>query len=618
VIATWNGTSKTVHVTWKNYPYISVKTEVDPHTVQINQTINVTIQLKGDGWALGPRPVDVVIVTNLAGGVGGAERLTQTKVGEKAFVESAEPGVFISLVSIGNNPTYGSGQSGNGGAGPFASANALAKWNQQQIDGLPHFQPYEGAPMDKCLWDPANWNTPSRSMPNATICHEATYNYFNPSSDARLEMDFTEANSASNKALLKAKIQDFNDFGGTNYAAGINMALNQFDRVKGNGHVKALIIMGDGITMVAPTAPRATDSYWPTDWYPRSNLGCFDESDSAKVATWKAADLAKSQGIEIFVLGYPSYGQIDNETINGMVSPGRYYFVPDANQMRHYFDVIYGEIREEAGVNTLMSVDFQSINVTGVTTPGGEVYDYVYHPAASTKIGWQDGLSNVTDQSADWAADNKLDFHIGTIKISQQWNATFRLKVKKSGIIDVFGNHSTVSFNGGNESLYLPQTFITVVPNLSVIEIGAKRITLENLMVTESGEIKALLPVTWTTNYTGSNTLTEKVYYRINDQGPWIQFDVKTHPYDPLSLDYVDYAQLDMRKLPPGGYRIKVYATASDAPDAETISDVITVGGGGKSYLKLEAPPFENSEPIQNDTQLFNQNPWEIVHSRNV
>jgi len=624
VIATWNGTSKIVPVTWKNYPYISVTTSVNPYTIGINQTINISIGLKGDGWALGPRPADVVIVTNLAGGVGGSERLTQTKVGEKAFVESAESGVFISLVSIGNNPTYSSGQSGKGGTGPFASANALALWNQQQIDDLPHFQPYEGAPMDKCLWDPALWNTPSRSMPNATICPAQTYNYFNPSSDAKLEMDFTEANSAENKALIKDKIQNFNDFGGTNYAAGINMALKQFDKVKNNGHIKALIIMGDGITMVAPTAPGATDSYWPSDWYPRSSLGCFDESDSAKIAAWRAADLAKSQGIEVFVLGYPSYGQIDNQTINGMVSPGSYYFVPDANEMRHYFDVIYGEIREEAGVNTIMQVDFQSINVTGVSTPGSEVYDYVYLPNASTKIGWQDGKSNVTNQSADWAADNKLDFSIGTIKIKQQWNATFQLKVKKSGIIDVFGKNSTVSFNGFTDTLLLPQTFITVVPNLNVTEIGARRITIENLKITEPGEIKALLPVMWNSSYTGNRTLTEQVYYSI-DNGPWVLFETKTHtyPHPPettLTTQYTDLAQLDITKLPPGGYKIRVYATSPDAPDAMAETNVKTVGGRGKVFIKLEAPLFEDIGQYQKNsivTQYFNQkgqNPWDILH----
>jgi hypothetical protein len=613
VIASWNGTSRTVPVTWKNYPYISVTTEVNPYTIGINQTVNISITLKGDGWALGPKPTDIVIITNLAGGVGGADRLTQTKVGEKAFIDTAESGFFISLVSIGNNPTYPSAQSGHGGAGPFASANAISLWNQQQLDGQPHFQPYEGAPMDKCLWNPALWNTPSRSMPNATICPGTAYNYFNPSSDAKLEMDFIEASSAANKLLLKDKVQSFNDFGGTNYAGGINMALKQFDKVEGNGHKKALIIMGDGITMVAPTAPGATDSYWPSDWYPRASLGCFDESDSAKIAAWKAADLAKSRGIEVFVLGYPSYGQIDNQTINGMVSPGRYYFVPNPDDMRHYFDVIYGEIREEAGVNTLMSVDFQNINITGVSTPGSEVYDYIYRPAVSTKIGWQDGQTNVTNQTADWAADNKLNFTIGTIKIRQQWNATFQLKVKKSGIIDIFGKNSSVTFNGLTNPLILPQTFITVVPDLNVTEIGVKKITLQNLTITEPGEITAFLPVSWDSTYTGNKTLTEQVLYSMNN-GPWVLFDTKTHlyPHGPelmLPTHYTDYASLDVKKLPPGGYKIRVYATSPDAPDAMAETNLKTVGGKGKVFIKLEAPPFEG--PVFDQS---GHNPWGVLH----
>jgi len=38
VIATWNGTHKTVPVSWKNYPYLSVKTSVNPLTIEINNT----------------------------------------------------------------------------------------------------------------------------------------------------------------------------------------------------------------------------------------------------------------------------------------------------------------------------------------------------------------------------------------------------------------------------------------------------------------------------------------------------------------------------------------------------------------------------------------------------
>jgi hypothetical protein len=273
------------------------------------------------------------------------------------------------------------------------------------------------------------------------------------------------------------------------------------------------------------------------------------------------------------------------------------------------YGAIYAKVTDP-GVDTTMSTDFQYINVTGVTIPGADVYTYV----PSTKIGWQDGKINFTDQTSDWA-DHKLDFTIGTIKLKEQWNATFRLKVNQSGLIDVFGNHSTVTFNGGTQTLYLPQTFITVIPNLTVTEIIVKTISLDNLACTEAGEIKALFPVKWNTNYTGNKTLTEKVYYRIDNKGPWVQFNTKTHLYDPLTMEYVDYAQLDVTKLPPGDFKIQVRATASDAPDAiaETVSK--TVGGRGRTFIKLEAPPFGNFEQILDDTQFFNQNPWGIVHS---
>ena len=72
-----------------------------------------------------------------------------------------------------------------------------------------------------------------------------------------------------------------------------------------------------------------------------------------------------------------------------------------------------------------MTADFENVNVTDFAMDGDQVFDYVYHPTDSTKINWQDGITNVTDQSADWVADNKLDFNIGTIKVGQSWNATF-------------------------------------------------------------------------------------------------------------------------------------------------------------------------------------------------
>jgi hypothetical protein len=67
-----------------------------------------------------------------------------------------------------------------------------------------------------------------------------------------------------------------------------------------------------------------------------------------------------------------------------------------------------------------------------------------------------------------------------------------------------------------------------------------------------------------------------------------VLFDIKTHEYNATTTEYVDYAQLDVTKLPPGGYRIRVYATVADAPDANAVTDVKLVGGKGKTFIKLE------------------------------
>ncbi len=65
----------------------------------------------------------------------------------------------------------------------------------------------------------------------------------------------------------------------------------------------------------------------------------------------------------------------------------------------------------------------------------------------------------------------------------------------------------------------------------------------------------------WNTTYTGNKTITEQIYYSV-DNGPWVKFKELTHdyPYAPdivSSTEYVDYAQLDVRKLPPVVTKLK-------------------------------------------------------------
>jgi len=370
--------------------------------------------------------------------------------------------------------------------------------------------------------------------------------------------------------------------------------------------IKAIILLSDGDynwygDPLARGTGYSSSTYGATSYGDLStSYMTFTGLGSGQFSNQNMSEYAKNNGIKIYSIAFAnSISAGGQQTLQKLAqATNGKYFAASATDITDVYKQIAGDLKDEAGVNTTMAADFQNVNVTGVTLPGAQVFSYVYHPTYSTRIGWQDGVVNITDQSTDWATDNRLDFAIGTIKVGQTWNATFRLRANQSGSVDVLGSNSIVSFNSGASTLSLPHTFLTVVPLLNITTLGSNTITLENLLVTEPGEIKAILPFMWNTSYTGNKTITERLYYSA-DNGPWVLFETISHPYpyapDIISgTEYVDYEQLDVRKLPPGGYKIKVYATASDAPDDELMTDAIRVGGAGKTYIKLEAPPFDH------------------------
>ena len=81
---------------------------------------------------------------------------------------------------------------------------------------------------------------------------------------------------------------------------------------------------------------------------------------------------------------------------------GFYKYAPTETDLENVYQEIAEDLKDTAGVNATMTADFENINVTNFEMPGDQVFDYVYHPTDSTKINWQDGITNVTDQSADW------------------------------------------------------------------------------------------------------------------------------------------------------------------------------------------------------------------------
>ena len=116
ITATWNSTPKNLLVTWKNYPYLSVKTTVLPPTVALNDTVEVTIALKGDGWALAPKPVDTVLIIDKSGSMGwdSPTRMSQAKSSAKTFVDQMNSAQDrVGLVSFSSSTTLDQSLSNN-------------------------------------------------------------------------------------------------------------------------------------------------------------------------------------------------------------------------------------------------------------------------------------------------------------------------------------------------------------------------------------------------------------------------------------------------------------------------------------------------------------------------
>jgi hypothetical protein len=111
--------------------------------------------------------------------------------------------------------------------------------------------------------------------------------------------------------------------------------------------------------------------------------------------------------------------------------------------------------------------------------------------------------------------------------------------------------------------------------------MGKHNITLQKNPPWPEGEIQSLFPIQWTTTYDGTETITERIYYSI-DNGPWVQYDEKIVTTAFSSQSSV----LNVEKLPPGDYTIKIEAKAFDA-EASLLGSIKVIGPG-KTYIKLE------------------------------
>ena len=106
VIGTWNSTPRSLLLTWKNYPYLSAETFATPNVVNVTDNVTVTLWLKGDGWALQPSPIDVMLTIDRSGSMvyDNPDRMHSVRQAAKVFTNNMS-GVRdrVGLVTFGRS-----------------------------------------------------------------------------------------------------------------------------------------------------------------------------------------------------------------------------------------------------------------------------------------------------------------------------------------------------------------------------------------------------------------------------------------------------------------------------------------------------------------------------------
>lgn len=610
VKATWSDKAKTIVLSFKNYPYLSVKTSVDPSVVEPNGTFDVHLQLIGDGWALQPYPINVSLCTDRSGSMqfDNPDRMVSIMAAEKTFVANMNfPRDFVGIVTFGHKGTGSS------------KATLWDSYSQTLGPGI------DSSSSDNNAYITANY-------PGGATDSVGTHSYSNYAT-----VDQTMTNSQSN---INDTISRIIPYSGTPMRSGLYNSIIQVNGTSpaSSTAIKAVIILSDGDynyygDPLARGCPGSSDgSSYTTDltksYYAYSGLGSSSSSCGTGGDTVKLQNLsnyARYKNIKIYSIAYGSSISSGGQTTLRLLAEGTggKYYTATATDIAAVYTQIAGELKKDASVNTTISLSFKDMsliyNGSTSTTNGKDNITYEYNtsapstwvnsynktvspmpdtltlPSSYKNVIWL-GTANhypyTFNQTSEWESSSTgaLNFTVGTISVNQTWETKFRFRVSPTanGTYDLFGPNSVISMNNGASTLTLPHTYFSVVPNLTNTGTSSASLDITGLECTKTGNITDYLPVKWNLDYNGTaSTITEKVYYTNKPVhlGQWVLF--KTTSVSSTTTE--DSAILDVRSLPYGDYYIKVYATDNiGAEDTEILADSVTVGSEGTAYIKLE------------------------------
>jgi len=575
VQATWRDITHTIELQYKNYPFLSVDAFAEPKTLVVNDSVNITIRLKGDGWALQQAPIDVVLLTDRSGSMLYNETLDTSTNPDRIISESPDDRMVMAM----NAAKLFVDQMNNAdriGLVSFADLSGTNGWAILFDTGSPYLYGYHWrAGRDYSINHYGNgvaYSTDDTSYVTTHYPgHGASGKYYG-SAMATVDLGLTY-----DKSTVKNIVSQMVPNGGTSMRRGlyesVKRIINDPEIVahKRDDSVKAIVLLTDGA--------------WNTGGDPRGGYGVesYPEIGRGSVITW-----AKNNEIKIFTIALGSEPYQDQLQAYADETGGKAYIASSGLDLDTIYTSIAGELHTEAGVDTTMDLAFQNVEVNGALIPGLDALKYVpIDPISTHEFSYNLSMPVIVnrfyDQTADWNDDQSLHFNVGTIFVGGVWEVNFSMKVLRDGNIKILDSTSTIKFNDGSE-LPLPDTYITARPDNPGAGPEGIGIWVKDVQRTDTGITSDFVDIAWNLTYTGEELMIREDI-EILQEG--------TSEWSHRLTKYVsggttrDTMTMDVSALSSGTWLVRVTAYAADAGEDTATGQFVIQRAEGTPKIKI-------------------------------
>ena len=337
--------------------------------------------------------------------------------------------------------------------------------------------------------------------------------------------------------------------------------------------------------------------------------------DDPIAATASVIDYAKTNGIKIYTVGLGSDVNGAELLSYATQTGGKYYAAPSPSQLAGIYKQIAGDLLELAGGDTVVTLDFGTVNINGV--PSTDLTDYmeyvpdVHSPARTTDstylnktnltpsgtMHFYDGYPKSQDDSTAWlTAPHILQYNVGNVSLNDTWSSTFRLNLTHAGTVELFdpANPSKICFTDASTKKTVCQSIPPLKCNIQQqivnVPFGNFNLLLENPVVTSSGLNPNIFTIMWDITYTGEKGAQETISYK--------NMDIPNSHYTAVPNGILSQSKCDKKpssltidatSWPAGSYSIQVSGLAYDANTPLPIEGQwLKQGGGAPIYIKLE------------------------------